>query len=229
MKRFKTYIIAIFIALILCQCVKNTDIGDSERKGETVAGRGPGGSCIFVGKIRAIRLVGRRSKSFNPENTRISLHQSKGDRYEEIAWTLVDSSDGSFKIIDIPVGTYDMIVRKSDCLSRKLSHIVLKPGETSIKDYRESEGISSVETFVIKSQNYDHTPRQLLIGFKENTLEKEIQRVISSSGCTVEKTLDSLSYWLIIPETTSIAHMIDYFIEIESVRYATPNYYIYMD
>jgi hypothetical protein len=135
---------------------------------------------------------------------------------------VVNSSDGTFKIIEMPEGTYDMIIRKSGFLSRKFSFIRLIPGETSFQDYKKSRG-SSGDSFTILSQQNDPHLRIIYISFKPHTSEKEKQEIISSSRCTVNSQ-ESLEYRLTIPENSGLSEINDFFLNSARIRDSTPDY-----
>jgi hypothetical protein len=124
----------------------------------------------------------------------------------------------------MPAGTYDMIVRNSKCLSRKISNLVLRPGKNPIKYYTRGR-LSMPEFVTIKSHDYYRSPPSLMIGFKLSISENEKQRISMSMGCTVQSTYSSNDYEfykLIIPENYSVAEMIDYFINFTKVAFVEP-------
>lgn len=149
-------------------------------------------------------------------NIKVAVYQEN----QEIACTTTNL-EGHFNFTRLPVNkfvgkiTYDLILEGKDYFALKKTDVVITAGQIT--------EISS--PLAIIPRNVRYVPGEIVVAFKPDVSDKEIENTISEAGYFTVPfgSLDPKSRLIKLPKGKSEAEAIEFFVRLPIVRYAEVN------
>lgn len=180
--------IIILQTFIMFSCNSPTEPPDNPIIIPTTEAKGPGGPAYLYGFIKDFI---HPSNSISSTNIYIMNHQDYSDTILHI---LVNSTDASFKITDMPEGVFDIIFMNDKCLCAKLGKQILNPTGNSFynpngNDFFNDSTISLTNVAdTIGNPNAPPTGwqgylKRITLALKSETVDSIGWQIVQSSGC----------------------------------------------
>ncbi|MCI0692839.1 hypothetical protein L0337_12650 [candidate division KSB1 bacterium] len=192
-------------------CNKAVDISEKDEVVPLIA-RGPGGPATLIGSV---------TTSENTTVREVQVYLLKSNDYAaKLAELLIDSLPRTFKIVEIPLGSFDLFIMRPGFFTVKKAGINLSTGEKVLEE-------PFVLTRAIEDTNLI-IPDRVIIEFKINVTREQMLQTIADANCTVKYADTPLTgtgryFVLDIPDNKTVWEMVSFFNSLPTVEYAVPS------
>jgi hypothetical protein len=198
------------VSLIVFGCGKILGPGDDSTcpcDSVPTISHGSGGPAVLVGSV--------------PYGITIIVYSST-NYSEELASVTVTSCSDSFKILDLPVDTVDIITKGSHYFASKMCSALLDEGENSFSP-------SLVDTSYFDPYGLPrYALGKVLVEFKPGVDSLLADSILKSYGCSIRREKRIYNWYSVnIPENETVPYVIEILVMDKHVCYAEPSYIYY--